>query len=137
MKDAMRAKDTLRLGTIRMLTAAIKQREVDDRIELKDSDVLSILNKMIKQRRDAEQQFRAANRLDLAEKEAQETIILSTYLPEQLDQAAITTAIENAIKTSGASSMKDMGKVMAILKPALQGRVDFSEVSKQVKEQLA
>ena len=103
MKDAMRARDSLRLGTIRMLTAAIKQKEVDDRVELKDSDVLSILNKMIKQRRDANQQFEAANRLDLAEKEAAEIVILSAYLPEQLDQAAIAAAIDGAITESGAA----------------------------------
>ena len=134
---AMKAKDKERLGTLRMLSAAIKQREVDERIELNDTDVLTVINKMIKQRRDSIKQFTDGGRQDLADVEIAELAILEEYLPEQLDEAAIADAVKAAISESGAESIKDMGKVMGILKPKLTGQADMGLVSKLVKEQLA
>ncbi|MDQ2994725.1 MAG: GatB/YqeY domain-containing protein [Pseudomonadota bacterium] len=133
MKDAMRAKDSGRLGVIRFLQAAIKQREVDERIVLDDTEILSVLNKSIKQRRDSEEQFTAAGRVDLAEKEAFERSILEKYLPPQLDDSEVETHIKAAITETGAQGMQDMGKVMAQLKPTLQGRADMGAVSAKIK----
>jgi len=133
MKDAMRKKETLRLSTIRLLLAAIKQREIDERITLNDTDVLKAINKMIKQRQDASGQFRKGNRDDLADKEDQEIVILKHYLPEQLSDAEVQAAIQKAISDSGANTMKDMGKVMGILKPILEGRADMRNVSAKIK----
>jgi uncharacterized protein YqeY len=137
MKTAMRAKDTARLSAIRLLLAAIKQREVDERIELSDADVLVIIDKMMKQRRDSFSQFEAAGRQDLAEIEKFEMSVLLGYMPQQLTDAEIDSAIEQAVGASGASSAQDMGKVMAILKPQLAGRADIGKVSAQVKARLS
>jgi uncharacterized protein len=136
MKTAMRAKDTARLAAIRLLLAAIKQREVDERIELTDADVLAVIDKMMKQRRDSFSQFEAAGRKDLADIEQFEMSVLLGYLPQQLSAVEIDTAIVQAISASGAASAQDMGKVMAILKPQLAGRADIGKVSAQVKAQL-
>ena len=137
MKTAMRGKDAPRLGIIRLILAAIKQREVDERITLDDSQVLAVLDKMLKQRHDSLSQFRAAGRDDLADKEQFEIGIVQAYMPEQLTDAEIDDAIADAIKQSGAQSLKDMGKIMGILKPQLQGRADLSQVSKKLKDLLA
>lgn len=137
MKTAMRAKDTARLSAIRLLLAALKQREVDERIELTDSDVLSIIDKMMKQRRDSVSQYEAAARQDLADVEKFEMSVLQGYMPQQLSEAEIDTAITQAITASGAASAQDMGKVMAILKPQLAGRADIGRVSGQVKARLS
>ena len=136
MKTAMRAKDTARLSAIRLLLAALKQREVDERIELTDPDVLAIIDKMMKQRRDSFSQFEAAGRHDLAEVEKFEMSVLLGYMPQQLSAAEIDAAIEQAVGASGAASAQDMGKVMAILKPQLAGRADIGKVSAQVKARL-
>lgn len=136
MKTAMRAKETLRLGTIRMLLAAIKQKEVDERVTLTDADVLSVINKMIKQRRESVTQFRDAKRPELAEKEEQEIAILTTYLPAQLSDQEIDKLIDEAIKTSGATLMKEMGAVMAIIRPKAQGRADMAKISEKIKSKL-
>jgi len=133
MKEAMRAKDSGRLGVIRFLLAAVKQREVDERITLDDTEVLSVLNKSIKQRRDSEDQFNAAGRVDLAEKEAFERAILEKYLPPQLDESEVDSIVKAAVAETGAVGMQDMGKVMAILKPQLQGRADMGAVSGKIK----
>lgn len=137
MKTAMRAKDTARLSAIRLLLAAMKQREVDERIELTDSDVLSIIDKMMKQRRDSVSQYEAAARQDLADVEKFEMSVLQGYMPQQLSEAEIDMAITQAITASGAASAQDMGKVMAILKPQLAGRADIGRVSGQVKARLS
>jgi uncharacterized protein YqeY len=137
MKTAMRAKDTARLAAIRLLLAALKQREVDERIELSDTDVLSIIDKMMKQRRDSLSQFEAAGRQDLADIEKYEMSVLLGYMPQQLSGAEIGSAIEQAVSASGAASAQDMGKVMAILKPQLAGRADIGKVSAQVKARLS
>ena len=136
MKNAMRAKEKMRLGTIRMLIAAIKQREIDERITMTDADVLSTINKMIKQRRESLEQYKNAERHDLAEKEQNEIDILETYLPQQLSETEIQNAVKKAIADTGASSMKDMGKLMGALKDELQGKADMSLVSKLVKDAL-
>ncbi|MCX7120836.1 MAG: GatB/YqeY domain-containing protein [Gammaproteobacteria bacterium] len=136
MKSAMRAKETARLGTIRMLLAAIKQREVDERIELTDADVLSIINKMIKQRRESIAQFRAAERVELAEKEEQEIVWLTHYLPEQLSDSDIDALVEEAIQSTAAKTIKEMGAVMAIIRPKAQGRADMAKVSEKIKDKL-
>ena len=137
MKTAMRAKDSARLAAIRLLLAAIKQREVDERIELTDTDVLAVIDKMMKQRRDSFSQFEAAGRKDLADVEKFEMSVLLGYMPQQLNQSEIDTAVEQAISASGATSAQDMGKVMAILKPKLAGRADIGKVSAQVKARLS
>ena len=137
MKDAMRAKEMARLGTIRMLLAAIKQREVDERIELTDSDILQIINKMIKQRRESSTQFRAGNRPELAEKEESEIVQLEQYLPKQLSQAEIDQIVQDAITEVKATSIKDMGALMNALRPKLQGKADMAAVSLAVKVKLA
>jgi hypothetical protein len=137
MKNAMRAKDTARLGTIRLLLAAIKQREVDERIELDDAAVSSIVEKLIKQRKDSISQFQTAGRDDLVALEQAELVVLQAYLPEQLSSAEVETAVNAAIAESGASSAKDMGKVMGLLKPRLAGRADMGQVSALIKARLA
>ena len=119
-KDAMRAKDKLRLGTIRMTLAAVKQREIDERIELTDGDVLAIITKMVKQRKDAAQQFSAAERIDLADIEYSEIVVLESFLPQPLTSDEINTLINEAMTATGAAGMQDMGKVMGVLKPQLQ-----------------
>ncbi len=137
MKAAMRAKEKERLGTIRLILAALKQREVDERIVLNDEQILATLNKMIKQRRDSITQFEAGQRIDLAQKEAEEIRIIQQYLPAQLSSAEIEQAIAAVIQETGASSAKDMGKVMGALKTKLQGKADMAVVSAKVKERLA
>jgi uncharacterized protein YqeY len=137
MKAAMRAKETARLGTIRLLLAAIKQREVDERIELDDAAVSSIVEKLIKQRKDSISQFQAAGRDDLVAAEQAELAVLQAYLPEQLSAAEVEAAVVAAIAESGASSAKDMGKVMGLLKPRLAGRADMGQVSALIKARLA
>ena len=136
MKSAMRAKDTERLGTIRMITSAIKQREVDERIQLDDAQVLSVLEKMVKQRKDSITQYEKAGRDELAQQEAFEIAIIQDYMPEQLSDAEIDALIAEAISSSGAESMKDMGKVMGLLKPKLAGRADMGAVSGKIKAKL-
>lgn len=136
MKDAMRAKETVRLGTIRMLIAAIKKHEIDSQTTLDDAGVLKIIQKQIKQRRDSITQFEAAGRTELADKEQQEMAVLETYLPEQLDETAIQAIITKAIADTGASSMKDMGKLMGAIKPQLEGKADMGLVSQLVKASL-
>ena len=137
MKTAMRAKDAARLSAIRLLLAAMKQREVDERIELTDADVLAIIDKMMKQRRDSFSQFEAAGRKDLADIEKFEMSVLLTYMPQQLSAAEIDAAIEQAIAESGAATAQDMGRVMAILKPKFAGRADIGKASAQVKARLS
>ncbi|ATL94896.1 glutamyl-tRNA amidotransferase [Aeromonas sp. CU5] len=136
-KLAMLARDKARLGTIRLLMAEIKQREVDTRIELNDEDILAVVTKMVKQRRDSISQFEAADRQDLADKESAEIVVLQEFLPQQLTADQIAALIEQAITESGAAVMADMGKVMAVLKPKIQGRADVGAVSAQVKTRLA
>ena len=137
MKTAMRAKDTARLGAVRLLLAAMKQKEVDERVELSDADVLAIIDKMIKQRRESIAQFEKAARTDLAEVEKAEIGVLSGYLPQQLSEAEVGEAIAAAIAETGAAGAKDMGKVMGLLKPRLAGRTDMGKVSGLVKAKLA
>lgn len=137
MKSAMRAKDTLRLGTIRLLLAAMKQREVDERIELDDAAVSAIIEKLIKQRRDSISQFQTAGRQDLVDGEQAELAILQAYLPEPLSPAEVDAAVSAAVAESGAASVKDMGKVMALLKARLAGRADMGQVSALIKAKLA
>ena len=137
MKTAMRAKEAARLGTIRLLTAAIKQKEVDERIELTDAQVLAIIEKMIKQRKDSISQFEAGGRRDLAEIEKAELVILSAYMPAALSEAEIRDEVEAAVAATGAAGAQDMGKVMAVLKPKLAGRADMTAVSGLVKAALS
>ena len=137
MKAAMRAKDTPRLSAIRLLLAAIKQREIDERKELSDSDVLAVIDKMVKQRKDSIAQFDAGNRKDLADAERAEIAVLETYLPKRLSDAEIDAAITAAIAHAGAAGPAAMGKVMAELKAQLAGRADISAVSAKVKAKLA
>ncbi|MFM0053864.1 GatB/YqeY domain-containing protein [Caballeronia grimmiae] len=137
MKTAMRARETERLGTIRLLLAAIKQREVDDRVTLDDAAVTAVIDKMIKQRKDSISQFESAGRTDLADKEKAELTILSAYMPEQLSSDAIAAEVQAAIAATGAAGPQDMGKVMSVLKPKLAGKADMTAVSAQVKAALA
>lgn len=137
MKDAMRAKDKLRLGTIRMAQAAVKQKEIDDRVELTDADVLSILTKLVKQRDDAAAQYRDADRLDLAETEEAEAEILKTFLPSPLTNDELAALIDQAVTETGASSMAQMGAVMGWLKPKVTGRADMGRLSGQIKARLS
>jgi len=137
MKAAMRAKDAPRLGAIRLLLAAMKQKEVDERVELTDTDVISIIEKMIKQRRDSIAQYEAGSRKDLADAERFEITVLAAYMPQAMSDAEIATAIAEAVQSSGAKAMSDMGKVMAVLKPKLAGRADMGKVSALVKSKLA
>jgi len=137
MKVAMREKNALQLETIRMVRAAIQRREVDERIELGDEDVLSVLTKLVKQCNDAASQFDEAGRDDLASKERANIAIMETYLPAKLSDDEIERIIREAIDRTGASSMKDMGKVMGVVRPELQGRADMGEVSKSIKTLLS
>lgn len=137
MKTAMRSQEKDRLATIRLILAALKQREVDERIVLSDEQVLTTLNKMIKQRRDSITQFEAGNRPELAQKEAEEIRVIQAYLPAQLSDAELETEVVAAIQESGATSAKDMGKVMGVLKAKLQGKADMTVVSGKVKAKLA
>ncbi|MGB7757630.1 MAG: GatB/YqeY domain-containing protein [Salinisphaera sp.] len=136
MKSAMRARDKERLSVIRMVNAAIKQREVDDGTTLEDPDVLAVIEKMVKQRRDAETQYRDAGRDELADAEAAEISVLEHYLPAQLSEAEIDAAIDRAMAGTGAESMRDMGKVMGQLKSELAGQADMSVVSQRLKAKL-
>ncbi|MFM0322286.1 GatB/YqeY domain-containing protein [Caballeronia glebae] len=137
MKTAMRAKETERLGTIRLLLAAIKQREVDDRVTLDDAAITAVIDKMIKQRKDSISQFEAAARTDLADKEKAELAVLAAYMPEQLSADAIASEVQAAVAATGAAGPQDMGKVMGVLKPKLAGKADMTAVSAQVKAALA
>ncbi len=137
MKQAMRSGDKARLGTVRMALAAVQQREVDERVELDDAAVLGVIEKMIKQRRESIEQYRAGKRDDLADKEAAEIEVLSAYLPEPLGEAELATMIDAAIAATGATSMKDMGRVMAELRARAQGRADMAVLSATVKAKLA
>ncbi|HEY6281612.1 MAG TPA: GatB/YqeY domain-containing protein [Burkholderiales bacterium] len=136
MKAALRAKDSARLSAIRLLLAAIQQREVDERITLGDAEVVSVIEKMLKQRRDSIQQFEAAGRQDLADKEKFEVTVLQAYMPKALSEAEVEATVMEAIGVSGAKSMQDMGKVMSLLKPKLAGRADMAKVSTLVKSKL-
>jgi uncharacterized protein YqeY len=136
MKAAMRSGQKVELGVIRMITAAIKQREVDERITLDDSQVLSVLEKMIKQRKESLVQFQAGNRQDLVDKEAAEITLLQGYLPSQLSDSEIDALISEAIQTTGAASIKDMGKVMGLIKGKAQGRADMAAVGAKIKAKL-
>ena len=133
MKTAMRSQEKDKLGTIRLIMAALKQREVDERIVLSDEQVLATLNKMIKQRRDSITQYEAGNRPDLAQKEAEEVRIIQVYLPAQLSEDEVEQAVVDAIQASQAASAKDMGKVMGLLKNKLQGKADMTLVSAKVE----
>ena len=137
MKAAMRGGDKARLAAIRLIMAAIKQREVDERIELDDTQVTAVLDKMVKQRRESIEQYEKAGRTDLVDKEKAELEVIQTYLPEPLSEDEINTLIDEAIAETGASSIKDMGKVMGLLKPKLAGRADMGKVSGQVKARLS
>jgi uncharacterized protein len=136
MKAAMRSGEKERLGTIRMITAAIKQREVDERINLDDSQVLAVLEKMIKQRKESLEQFQAGNRQDLADKESAEITLLQSYMPAQLSGAELDALINEAVSATGATSIKDMGKVMGLIKAKAQGRADMSAVGAKIKAKL-
>lgn len=137
MKTAMREKDKDRLGTIRLILAAIKQREVDERITLDDTQVLAILDKMVKQRRDSIEQFRAAGREELAVKEEAELVVIQGYMPAALSDAELDTLIAEAVAASGAKTMQEMGKVMGLLKAKVQGRADMGAVSAKIKARLS
>ena len=137
MKAAMRAKDAARLSAIRLILAGIKQREVDERKDLTDADVTAVIEKMIKQRRESIAQYEKASRHDLADAEKFELGVLSAYLPQQLGDAEVQQEIEKAVGEAGASGIKDMGKVMALLKPRLAGRADMGKVSNLVKTKLS
>lgn len=136
MKNAMRTQDKQRLGAIRLILAAIKQKEVDERIEIEDSHVLAILEKLRKQRQDSIQQFKAVGRTELVDQEAFEMGVIETYLPAQLSLEEVTQLVKSTITETGASGAADMGKVIAALKPKLQGRADMGQVSRLVKELL-
>lgn len=137
MKAAMRARETDRLGTIRLLLAAIKQREVDERIELDDAAVTAVVEKLIKQRKDSITQFDAANRQDLADKERAEVVVLQAYMPAALSDAEVAAEVQKAVTETGAAGPQDMGKVMGVLKGRLAGRADMTAVSGLVKAALA
>ncbi len=137
MKAAMKAGEKHKLGVIRLINAAIKQREVDERIEMDDTAVIAVLDKMVKQRKDSVSQFEAANREDLAEIERAEIVVIEAYLPAKMGEAEIVAAIQAAIAETGASGPADMGKLMGALKPKLAGQADMGLVSKLVKQQLA
>ena len=136
MKTAMRAKDSVRLSAVRLLLAAIKQKEVDERIQLDDAAVIGVIGKMIKQRHESIAQYEKAARTDLADQEKFELGVLSAYLPQQLPEGEIAQAVAAAVAESGAATVKDMGKVMALLKPRLAGRADMGKVSALVKAKL-
>ena len=136
IKTAMKAKDKERLATLRLISSAIKQREVDDRTELDDDGLLAVLEKMVKQRKESITQYKDADREDLLAKEEAELVIIREYMPEAMPAAEVESLIRKAIDDTGASSMKDMGKVMGIVKGQVQGRADMSEVSSQIKAML-
>ncbi len=136
MKNAMRAKDSARLGTIRLLQAAIKQREVDERIELDDAAVIAVIEKMLKQRRDSIAAYESANRNDLADVEKFEVSVLQTYLPQQLTEEEIKAVLEKVVTETGANGIKDMSKVMAAIKPLVSGRADMGKISGLIKARL-
>ena len=135
-KDAMRAKDKVRLGTIRMALAAIKQKEIDEQITLDDTAILAVLTKMVKQRVDAASQFDAANRDDLTSKEREEIVVIEAFLPKPLSEDELNSLIDDAMASTGASGMQDMGKVMGVLKPQVQGRADMGALSGKIKARL-
>lgn len=137
MKVAMRAKDSQRLGTVRLLQAAIKQREVDERIELDDSNVIAVIEKMLKQRRDSIAAYESANRNDLADVEKFEVTVLQTYLPQQLTEDEIKVILEKVVVDTAAAGIKDMSKVMAAIKPLVAGRADMGKISGLIKTRLA
>ena len=137
MKAAMKSGDKASLGVIRLVNAAIKQREVDERVELDDAQVLAVLEKMVKQRKDSVTQYVAADREDLAEIERAEIVVIERYLPAKLGEAEVAAAIDAAIAETGATGPADMGKLMGVLKPRLAGQADMGEVSKLVKQRLA
>ncbi len=136
-KLAMKAKDKPRLGTIRLALSAIKQREVDERITLSDDDIIAVLTKMVKQRRDSVAQFENANRQDLADIEKAEITVLEDFMPQPLTEEEVAALIDSAITESGAAGMQDMGKVMGVLKPQIQGRADMGKASSLVRAKLA
>jgi uncharacterized protein YqeY len=136
MKAAMRAKEAQRLGAIRLLLAAMKQREVDERIELSDEQVVTVIEKMLKQRRDSITQYEAAGRQDLADNEKYEVSVLQGYMPQALSEAEIEVLVSAAVASSGAAGVKDMGKVMAVVKPQMAGRADMGKVSALIKSKL-
>lgn len=136
MKAAMRAKDSARLGAIRLLQAAIKQREVDERIELTDADVISAIEKMLKQRRDSIAAYESANRDDLADVEKYEVSVLQTYLPQQLTEAEVLSILEKVVVDTGATGIKDMSQVMAAIKPLVAGKADMGKISGLIKTRL-
>ncbi|GAB6261372.1 GatB/YqeY domain-containing protein [Photobacterium sp. CCB-ST2H9] len=135
-KAAMKAKDKARLGAIRLVLAAIKQREVDEKITLTDDDIVAVLTKMVKQRRDSVAQYEAAGRQDLADVELAEITVLEEFMPQPLSDDEVAALLDEAIASTGASTMQDMGKLMAVLKPQLQGRADMGKVSQLVKAKL-
>ncbi|PRO69434.1 GatB/YqeY domain-containing protein [Alteromonas gracilis] len=135
-KDAMRAKEKVRLGTIRMAMAAIKQKEIDEQITLDDSQILAVLTKMVKQRQDAATQYDAANRDDLASKEREEITYIEDFLPQPLSDDELNALIDETMAATGASGMQDMGKVMGALKPKVQGRTDMGALSAKIKARL-
>ncbi|WP_189531456.1 GatB/YqeY domain-containing protein [Paludibacterium paludis] len=137
MKSAMKARESSRLAAIRLLMAAMKQKEVDERIELDDAAIIGVVDKMLKQRRDSIAQFEAAGRQDLVDKEKLEMDVLSSYLPEPLSDAEVDALISAAIETTGAVSMQDMGKVMGAVRPQMAGRADMGAVSARIKAALA
>lgn len=137
MKTAMKAGDKHRLGVIRLILAAVKQREVDERIQLDDTQVLAVLDKMVKQRRDSIAQYSDAGRIDLADAESAEVGVIQDYLPQALTEAEIDAMIERAVSEASATAIGDMGKVMAALKPAMQGRADMAAVSARVRTRLS
>jgi len=137
MKAAMRTQDKARLMVIRLILAAMKQKEVDERVELTDADIIAILEKMLKQRRESIVQYEKGNRPDLADQEKFEIELIQTYMPEALSEAEVTDLIAKAIRETGAKTIQEMGKVMALLKPQLQGRADMALVSQKIKQQLS
>jgi len=137
MKTAMRAKDSARLGAVRLLLAAIKQKEIDERIELDDAAVIAIIEKLLKQRKDSANQYQAAGRIDLADQESFEICVLNAYLPQALDADEVAALVKQAVAETGAASARDMGKVIAWLKPKLAGRADMAAVSGLVKNALS
>ena len=137
IKAAMKARDKARLGTLRLMLAALKQKEIDERTPLDEAGTLAVLDKMIKQRRDAREQYQAARRQDLAGQEAAELAVIEAYLPAALSEDEIRQGVDEAVDETGAGSTRDMGKVMAVLKSRLQGRADMARVSRLVKEKLS
>lgn len=136
VKDALRRGEKERLGVLRMILAAVKQREVDGRRALDDADIITVLERLARQHRESIEQFRKGKREDLADKEARELAVVTAYLPAPLDEAGIQAAVDAAIAETGAASLRDMGKVMGLLKPRLQGRADMGAVSARVKQRL-